>query len=214
MKFLKQCGISKKDTILDYGCGNGALIKALIKSGFKKVRGYEPYNKNYKNTLIESEGIKFKVVCLTHVFEHIPDYSIFFQQLEKISEPGTKIITIHPSASRMLPVKINNPFHIFSVHAPFHSVIPSDKSVINLFSQHEFELKKIRRYDIQRSGFKDNSRVNALLARNLGGIKENWLNAPLSKKLSALIKSPLSFVDCMFIRNRDYLTSTLVFEKS
>lgn len=209
--FLKRNSVSKNELILDYGCGNGALVKALRKEGFSNIRGYEPYHPKLSSTLDEKK--KYSTIYLTHVFEHIPNYKKFFADLQKITQPGAKIITIHPSSNRIGVLNPQSPFQKFAIHAPFHTVIPADQAVIRIFAKNGYQLKLRLLYDIQRSGIKDNSRVTALLAQSLGKTKERWLGAPLRKKVAAVLESPWAFFDSMFLNTRDYLTSTFVFEK-
>lgn len=57
----------KLTSILDYGCGKGTLLKALRKSGFKEVKGYDPASyKKYRHRPQPAD----LVVC-TDVLEHI-----------------------------------------------------------------------------------------------------------------------------------------------
>lgn len=209
-RLLTENEIKKSDNILDYGCGNGALLLKLKEKGYVHIEGYEPFNPIYSL----NQDNKYEVIYMVHVFEHIPNYSEFFNLINKITKPGTKIITIHPSSTRILKLNQNCPFQKYAVHAPFHQVIPSDPAVIKLFQSNGFKLKNKYAYDPQRSGIKDNNNVTALLAKSLGGTKESWLGASKSKKILALIKSPIAFWDKMFIHTKDQLVSAFVFEKS
>ncbi len=211
-RFLEENGIGKNSLILDYGCGNGALFLELKRRGYLNIQGYEPFNQKYLDSI--AKNIKYEVVYLTHVFEHIPNYSQFFNILNKITAPKAKIITIHPSSTRVPPLDPDCPFQNYNFHAPFHIVIPSDRETINLFLKNNFILQKHISYDIQRSGIKDNNKVTALLAKSLGGTKESWLEAGKIKKILALIKSPITFLDKMFFHTRDYYVSTFIFEKN
>src|SRR3989344_816667 len=209
IRLLRNLKVSKNDAILDYGCGNGALVKAMIRKGYLKSYGYEPFNPDY---MALTFGERFKAIILTHVFEHIPEYSVFFSNLKRITTANSLIITIHPSSSRIKRLDSNCPFQTYALHAPCHTVIPSDKATISLFQQQGYKLKLHYHYDFQRSGFRDNNLVTSLLAQDLGGTTESWLNASKHKKMKAFISSPIAFLDKMFIHTKDRYSSTFVFE--
>jgi hypothetical protein len=206
ISFIKKLNFDGE--ILDYGCGNGALVKALNKKGFH-VDGYEPYNKAFKNI---SEK-KYSLVYSTHVFEHISDYSEFFKKLNNFTKVRSLVISIHPSASRIKKLNNKCKFQNYTLHAPFHLGVPSDEATIKLFKKNGFKLIRKIGYDIQRSGFKDNSRVSALLTNVTGGIKENAVNIGIFKKVKAFMKAPFGFFNTMFLNTKDRYVSTFVFEK-
>ena len=209
LKFLKKCGVKEKSAILDYGCGNGALFLKL-RTHFPDTDGYEPFNEKYSIL----SGKKYDVVYLTHAFEHISDYNKFFENLNNVTKQGSLVITIHPSSTRIPRLNPACPYQSYTIHAPFHVRLPSDKATIDLFQKQGYILKQSLPYDVQRSGIKDNNRVSALLAQSLGGLKENWLGASQQAKMRAVAKSPFRFFYNMFIRTRDRYVSTFVFETS
>lgn len=210
VKLIKQMSISKSSKLLDYGCGNGALINALNKKGYN-VSGYDPYNKGFCGTI--KNGNTYSLVFMTHVFEHVSDYKIFFSNLKKLTKKGSLFITINPTSTRMKRLNPKNSFQNYNLHAPFHVLVPSDKAQIELFRKNGFKLKKIFRYDIERSGIKDNSRVSAILTEALGGTKEAVLSANKKKKALTALSSPFKFFYNMFINTKDCLVTTFVFER-
>lgn len=212
VKFLRECGVKEDSTILDYGCGNGALVMMLHSLGFRNAEGYEPFNKKYQMRLKEKK--KYDLIYMTHVFEHIIDYEQFFRDLSNATRSGSLVITIHPSSTRIPRLNPDCPFQRYALHAPFHNTIPSDQATVEMFCRNGYALKRIVGYDIQRSGIKDNNRVTALLSESLGGIKENWLGSSARAKASAVLKSPIRFFDSMFIHRYDTYVSTMVLERS
>jgi hypothetical protein len=201
--------VKKRDSILDYGCGNGALVNSLGEQGYS-VDGYEPHSDEWNTPLRK----KYNVVLLTHVFEHISDYKLFFSHLDSLTVAGSLVISIHPSSSRISKLDSNCPFQCWAIHAPFHLSIPSDKATNKIFQKNGFLLKKHFPYDIQRSGFKDNNNVSALLFKYLGKNKENLLRASRKKKLFTAIYHPISLIDKMLFRIKDKYTSTFVYIKN
>ena len=211
LNLLQQLKIKKEELILDYGCGKGALLSSLQKNGYINVDGYEPFNPNYAQTI--NSGKKYTLIYLTHVFEHLEDLPYFFADMEKLTIKGSKIITIHPSSSRIPSLDSNCVFQSYTFHAPFHTFIPSDDIVLELFAKRGFKLVTKYPFDIQRSGFRDNNRVSALLTRTLGGTKEKVLLAPNKQKYFSVFKAPLAFLNSLIFHTRDHYSSTFIFEK-
>ncbi len=209
--FLKQLRIPPRASILDYGCANGSLVRALRRFGYRHSEGYEPFHETYSKTL--DGGKRYNIIYLTHVFEHLPDYRLFFRHLRQATKEGSLIITIHPSSTRFASLNPRDPLQCWTVHAPFHVVIPSDKAVVSLFRKNGFTLKRHFPYDIQRSGIKDNNRVSALLFSKLGGTRDALLSASFQRKVQILLKNPLKSLDALFFRTKDHLVSTMVFER-
>jgi 2-polyprenyl-3-methyl-5-hydroxy-6-metoxy-1,4-benzoquinol methylase len=98
------------ETILDFGCGFGQLISAFISEGFHDVYGCDineeaiKYCKSnglkiYSN--IEEINIKFDVIVMSHVLEHIDKERIIptLQILkEKLLNVDGKIFILVPNA--------------------------------------------------------------------------------------------------------------------
>ena len=64
-------GSNKSTTILDYGCGKGALGKSLLSEGYT-VRLYDPFVPEF-STLPKN---KYGIVLCTDVLEHIPEQEL------------------------------------------------------------------------------------------------------------------------------------------
>jgi len=86
-------------SILDFGCGVGALVNTLsLKYPQKKISGYDPGNENFSNTF---ENQKFDLVISTDVLEHIePEF--LDQTLEFLKEKSNRfyhLIALAPSTT-------------------------------------------------------------------------------------------------------------------
>lgn len=108
-KKVKQISeLHKKGSILDYGCGTGALLSEAKKQGWK-VSGIEPNKKartqanlklkgKVKETLEDlSSDKKFEIITLYHVLEHIHDMKKTVKSLLKHLKSNGYIIFAVPN---------------------------------------------------------------------------------------------------------------------
>lgn len=143
MQILSRISITKENSILDVGCGNGKLLYALKEMGFNKLLGIDPFidkDINYINGLtIKKEEIfhiegKWNIIFFYHSLEHI------FQQhqvMKKISEilddNGVCIIAI--------PIVSSYAWEYYGVDwvqldAPRHFYLHSSKSINHLINNY------------------------------------------------------------------------------
>ena len=207
ISLFNQINVTKKHSILDFGCGNGALVQKLNKNGYN-VNGFEPFGEKYSHF----PSKKFDCIYMTHVFEHITDFKQFFLSLKKLSHKNTKIITIHPSSSRMKKIFPSNSKQIWAIHAPYHTIVPSDKATRNIFRKNGFDQIQHYSYDWQRSGIRDNNNVSALLFRDCGGTKDQFLSTTKDEKVKHFLKSPCKYINALFFDTKDFYASTFVFK--
>jgi 2-polyprenyl-3-methyl-5-hydroxy-6-metoxy-1,4-benzoquinol methylase len=79
---------NKKINILDYGCGKGIFIEFLKKEGFENIVGYDPYVKEFSDTL--KEGMSFDLIVANDVIEHTDDPRQLFSDLVRyLGKDGT-----------------------------------------------------------------------------------------------------------------------------
>ena len=209
VRFLAEFGIQKQHRVLDYGCGQGALIQSLRSAGFDNVSGYDPHHADYAG--VELFG-SFDAVLLIHVWEHLESAEEFFSDLEKYLKPGGKAVIITPSASRFPALDSSCPYQSYTIHAPFHRQIPSDRVLREAFLARDYREIAFRSHDIQKSGILRNNAVYALFMSELGGTKDGALEASTVQKLTAFFRHPLKMLDRMFFHPRDELVSSFVFE--
>ena len=91
-KILKE---KRKLKILDYGIGNGELIKKLSSRTENTIHGYDikvspklKDQKNFKtmNNIKDLVKNKYDLIFLIHVIEHVTDYKKLFKIIQKISK--------------------------------------------------------------------------------------------------------------------------------
>jgi hypothetical protein len=91
----------KADTVIDYGCGKGDLVRFLQKHG-KKVVGYDPGHPDYTAKPSQPAAL---VTC-TDVLEHIESDCLadLLTELRALSEKGLYlVIALRPDSSKLLP---------------------------------------------------------------------------------------------------------------
>lgn len=104
--------------ILDFGCGEGALVEAFIEAGFdawgcdvvlqcetarlRVIRG-EPYR-------LPFDDATFDYVVSQQVFEHVKDYAAALSELRRVIKPGGVAINIFPPRMRIREGHVFVPF--------------------------------------------------------------------------------------------------------
>ncbi|MCF6223508.1 MAG: class I SAM-dependent methyltransferase [Flavobacteriaceae bacterium] len=99
---------SESKTILDIGCGTGDFLESCIKNGWN-INGIEP-NEGARNLAVKKtevsiyvdieeilnlNDVKFDVITMWHVLEHIPNLKEYIVILNKLLKPkGTLIIAV------------------------------------------------------------------------------------------------------------------------
>src|SRR3989344_4934334 len=146
--------ISKKDNILEIGCGNGFLLEKLSREGFKNVYGIEPskdavnkakadikkriYCDVLKKDIIKDK--KFKLICFFQTLDHIPSPNSFLDECYRLLEKGGFIVSfnhnIEGSSSKILKEK--SP--IIDIE---HTVFYSPKTIQKLFEKHKFKVLQV-----------------------------------------------------------------------
>ena len=104
--------------VLDFGCGEGALVQAFIDEGFDaygcdivvaaesdrlRLIGSEPYGLPFADAT-------FDYVVSQQVFEHVQDYSVALTELRRVLKPGGVGINVFPPPMRILEGHVLVPF--------------------------------------------------------------------------------------------------------
>jgi len=96
--------ISKEDICLEIGVGIGFFLKKLIKK-CRKENVYSVEISNNKSDYQKMEDIpdekKFSVFCMFGVLEHLAEFKIFFNKIEKITTKDAKLFISVPHEKRV-----------------------------------------------------------------------------------------------------------------
>lgn len=141
-------------TILDIGCGTGDFLESCIKNGWN-INGVEP-NEGARNLAIKKteisiyadieeilklNDVKFDVITMWHVLEHIPNLKDYILILNKILKPkGTLIIAV-PNYKCYDATYYGKFWAAYDV--PRHLWHFSQKSIKVLFSKVDLQVVKI-----------------------------------------------------------------------
>lgn len=103
--------LSSSDAILDFGCGAGSAVYALIDHGFPNTRGFDA--RDYVNRRLPDDGSRFRfgisqgrlpfesnsfdLIFSEEVFEHVHDQVPVWRELYRIMKPGSIAIHTFPA---------------------------------------------------------------------------------------------------------------------
>jgi SAM-dependent methyltransferase len=101
---LKAVGLARDTSILDVGCGQGALIRELYDCGFRDLTGVDPWVDReivhgpgcrvLKQALEETRG-RFDLVMMHHSFEHMTEPRAVLAAVVRLLAPeGTVLIRV------------------------------------------------------------------------------------------------------------------------
>lgn len=122
ISFLKKSGITKFCSVLEVGCGDGALSGLIYKTFHCNLSGLDPSTEgiryaremfekfNFKGTFEISEGYTFnfpdnhfEFVILADVVEHLQYPERMLQEMKRVLKPGGKAIITTPVRTREHP---------------------------------------------------------------------------------------------------------------
>lgn len=135
--------VKKNESILDIGCGDGSLIAALGRLGYKQLTGIDPYlaadiikanHKLLKNNIEDLENDEmYDVIMLHHSFEHVENPFEVMKHINRLlKKDGRCIIRIPVADSYACDFYKEN---WVQTDAPRHIFLHSNKSMQIVTSQ-------------------------------------------------------------------------------
>lgn len=130
--FVKAHGAEKR--ILDFGCGDGTFVKALVANGARDVTGFEPNARESAVAFCDGFEIvrrvedlisrgPFAVIRMNHVIEHLSDLDESMSMLSSLLEPGGMVVLQTPNP-RSFTLRLFKKFW-GGLHYPYHTVLLS-----------------------------------------------------------------------------------------
>ena len=141
---------ARESRVLEIGCANGGLLKALRDLGFLNLTGSDPSPacvraaREYYGILgfpatvfsVPAPEEPYDFLILTGVLEHIPDLDRAIAQFHRLLRPGGRVYLEVPDAGRYQP-SLDAPFQEFSIeHINFFSKL----SLVNLMHARGFRV--------------------------------------------------------------------------
>lgn len=127
LKRLRECGLNDGARILDYGCGNGVLVRFLQLNGFPDTVGYDRFAKDYQDTSVLAQS--YDCIVTQDVIEHVDDPHQFLAQLSAMLNPGGMISVGTPDAKALDLTRPEDFVH--ALHQPYHRHILSADALID-----------------------------------------------------------------------------------
>lgn len=166
LRRLKQCGLKENDRLLDYGCGNGVLLKFLREKGYENADGYDPYTPDFA---ARPERL-YDCVVANDVIEHTDDPRAFIRECAALVKPGG-LLYIGTADAAGVEMNDLEP-HLMRLHLPFHRTIFTEESLHT--AAYDAGLARVRSWqrsymDTQRpfSNYRFLDELNKVLGHNV-----------------------------------------------
>lgn len=181
-RFLKYKDLINGKQILDFGCGNGGFLKLIKEQGSGRyaagldldVAAMEHLSKEgiecYK-TLQELPDVKFDLIFMFHVFEHLSEPEAVLQTLfGHVSPEGLVVIETPNADDALLSIYHCERFADFTYWSP-HICLYNESTLARTIEKQETGLEIIEMHQEQRYPLANHLRW---LAKGLpgGGVKE------------------------------------------
>ncbi|HRH86929.1 MAG TPA: class I SAM-dependent methyltransferase [Rubrivivax sp.] len=130
-RWLRMAGVNRDASILDVGCGNGSLLRALHAEGFNDLTGIDrfyPAECRLPGLTLRVGDVfdvhgRFNLVMLHHSLEHMPEPIEVLRQSKQLLEPDGTLLVRVPLADCVAHREYGE--HWFQIDAPRHLAVPS-----------------------------------------------------------------------------------------
>jgi len=154
-KYLDVAGrlCSRRDALLEIGCGNGFFLEEALGHGWRTVRGVEPSRAAAEKAsgnirpCITCEVMRpglfppgsFDMVCMFQVFDHFPDPAGVLSTCHEVLRPGGLILAINHNVEAMSAKLLGERSPIFDIE---HTFLWSAGTMSRIFQAAGFEVLK------------------------------------------------------------------------
>lgn len=130
LRRLRSCNVTREQSVLDFGCGQGLFVKVLRDGGFADAHGYDAFTPEFADprTLARS----YDVIVAQDVVEHDDDPVALFRRLSAMVAPGGLLAIGTPDAAGIDLADAET--HLMALHQPYHRHIFSRQALIGLGS--------------------------------------------------------------------------------
>ena len=125
------CGVRRSDSILDVGCGHGALLRRMRRWGFTNLVGIDPSARQearlpgltIRRAELKDIDQRFDLIMLHHVLEHVADPVLMLRLAAGCLRAGGRILVRLPLAASYAARRFGADW--FALDPPRHLAIPS-----------------------------------------------------------------------------------------
>ncbi len=143
--------LSVKGNILDYGCGTGYFLKACKENGWN-IEGIEPdkganqqatqnLDKTIHDEINQIKNIKFNIITLWHVLEHIHDLNDTLSKITSLLREDGKLLIAVPNYQSYDAEKYQSNWAAYDV--PRHLYHFDKKTIQLLAEKYNFKVEHI-----------------------------------------------------------------------
>lgn len=143
LKRLTGHGLTPADSILDFGCGNAVFLRFLQEQGFTNTSGYDPFVPDYAATPEPPAG-GYDCVVANDVIEHVDSPKAMMRECLALTRPGG-LLYVGTADAEGVDDMGDLERHIMRLHQPFHRVILTQQSLIDVGLELGLELVQTRR---------------------------------------------------------------------
>jgi len=127
LRRLRWVGLTRDQSVLDYGCGGGHFVRHLNDRGYRAV-GFDEYTAAQRRPELLDATYDF-VLC-QDVIEHVPDPKALVAKFDELLRPGGTLALGTPNASAIDLTRPEDFVH--ALHLPFHRHILSKAALVSL----------------------------------------------------------------------------------
>jgi 2-polyprenyl-3-methyl-5-hydroxy-6-metoxy-1,4-benzoquinol methylase len=137
LRRLRRAGLSPSNTILDFGCGWGFLVRYLRSQGYS-VNGYDEYSEAFSDKRVLDE--RYDCIISQDVLEHVPDPHALLALFARLLKPGGLVVLGTPDATSVDLRRPRDFLHV--VHAPYHRHILSREMLLKAGARQGWKLER------------------------------------------------------------------------
>jgi 2-polyprenyl-3-methyl-5-hydroxy-6-metoxy-1,4-benzoquinol methylase len=139
LRRLRRAGLGRTDSILDFGCGSGLLVRFLMAKGYSRAVGYDPHTDVFSNAgLLEN---RYDWLFAQDVVEHVDDPPGTLKTFAELVNPGGRIVIGTPDAEA---VDLNRPERfLHSLHQPYHRHVLSKRALLDAAESLGWKLQRL-----------------------------------------------------------------------
>ena len=136
---LQRAGVTRTHSLLDYGCGDGAFVRFLRKSGHEQAGGYDAYSAQFADRAVLQQ--QYDCVVSQDCLEHVESPLALLDEFHELTRPQGLLVIGTPDASAIDLARPGDYAH--TLHAPYHRHILSRRALIEAGERRGWRLERV-----------------------------------------------------------------------